>query len=74
MADPLRLHTLARQSNLLLYVKGLRADFLLRIAANENNGRRAAYLQVPLRYFGFPVYRRRSLKSARKHLTQSIGY
>lgn len=35
-------HTLSR----------LRADFLLRIAANDNNGRQAAYLQVPLRYFG----------------------
>lgn len=39
----------------LLTLMGLRADFLLRIAANDNNGRQAAYLQVPLRYL--PVFR-----------------
>ena len=64
---------LARQTNFLLQLNGLRADFLLRIAANDNNGRQAAYLQVPLRYFDYSMYRRRSHKSARKHLTQSTG-
>lgn len=57
----------------LLWLRGLRADFLLRIAANDNNGRQAAYLQVPLRYLDYSVYRLRSHKSARKHLTQSTG-
>lgn len=54
-------------------LKRLRAEFLLRIAANDNNGRQAAYLQFPCGIFRFSVYRLRSHKSARKHLTQSTG-
>ena len=59
---------LANQGKFRLLLSGLRADFLLRIAANDDNGSRAA-TSGSLRYFGLFEYRLRSHKSARKHLT-----
>jgi hypothetical protein len=65
--------TLALLEKLFLYYKSLRADFLLRIAANDNNGRHAAYRQFFVGILVYPGYRMRSHKSARKRLTQGIG-
>ena len=64
---------LAKPPDSFVQLRGLRADFLLRIAANDNNGRHAAYSQAPLRYLHVLLYRIISHKSARKHLIQDTA-
>ena len=65
---------LARPRKLSLICKGLRADFLLRIAANDKNGRHAAYFRFLCGTSDYLSTTLHSLKSARKHLTQSTGF